>query len=355
MYENVTYEVILERLLSSVPDTMDKREGSVIFDALAPAAVEMQNMYIELDTILNETFADTASREYLIKRASERGLTPKAATYAVLKAVFTPSTLNIPIGQRFSLEDLNYVITAKVSDGVYQVTCETAGEAGNSYFGNLIPIEYVQGLQSAELSELLIPGENDEDTEVFRQRYFESLDSQAFGGNVADYQEKTKSLDGVGGVKVTPVWNGGGTVKLTIIDSTFGVPSATLISAVQTAIDPTQNSGTGAGLAPIGHVVTVAGVSSTTINLTATLTLQSGWAWTDVKDYVEAAIDAYYLELAESWEDEDAVVVRISQLETRILNCTGVIDIADTTINGVASNLTLDSDKIPVRGSFNGI
>ena len=54
-YEDITYEVILQRMLDRVPNNMDKREGSIIFDALAPAAVELQLMYIELDTILKET------------------------------------------------------------------------------------------------------------------------------------------------------------------------------------------------------------------------------------------------------------------------------------------------------------
>ena len=50
-YEDITYEVILQRMLDKVSDNMDKREGSIIDDALAPAAVELQLMYIELDTI----------------------------------------------------------------------------------------------------------------------------------------------------------------------------------------------------------------------------------------------------------------------------------------------------------------
>ena len=107
MYKDITYEDILERMLDRVPDDVDKREGSVIYDALAPAAVEMQLMYIELDVILNETFADTASRENLIRRAAERGIAPKRAVKAVLKGEFTPDTLEIPIGNRFSCDALN--------------------------------------------------------------------------------------------------------------------------------------------------------------------------------------------------------------------------------------------------------
>lgn len=99
MFENITYEMLLDRMLDRVPNTIDKREGSIIYDALAPAAVELQQMYIELDVILNETFADTASRTYLIRRAAERGIAPNAATKAVLKGMFN---MNIPISSRFS-------------------------------------------------------------------------------------------------------------------------------------------------------------------------------------------------------------------------------------------------------------
>ena len=40
---------------------------------------------------------------------------------------------------------------------------------------------------------------------------FDSMDAQSFGGNVADYKERVNAMNGVGGVKVYPVWNGGGT------------------------------------------------------------------------------------------------------------------------------------------------
>lgn len=351
MYENVTFETILQQMLDRVPNTVDKREGSIIYNALAPAAVELQNVYIELDTILNESFADTQSRTYLIKRAAERGISPKAATKSVLKGVFN---IDIPIGSRFSLEELNYLVAGKITTGEFRVECETAGSIGNSYIGQLIPINYIAGLTSAELTEILIPGEDEEDTEALRQRYFDSLEAQAFGGNVADYKQKTKTLPGVGGVKVYPVWNGGGTVKLIIMDSTYGVPSPTLIDEVQTAVDPVVNAGEGIGFAPIGHVVTVEGVTATAVNLSTTITYQEGWTWLDIEPYVNEVVDNYFLELAEIWDIESALIVRISQIETRLLNLTGIIDIADTTINSVASNLTLDPNSVPVRGVISG-
>ena len=354
MYESITYDVILQRMIDAVlvaNPNIDTREGSIIYNALAPAAVELQNMYIELDVILNESFADTQSRDYLIKRAAERGIVPDPSTKAILKGEFN---IDVPIGSRFSLDDLNYVVTEKISTGVFKLECETSGNVGNENLGTLIPIDYITGLISAELTEVLIPGEDEEGTEALRQRYFDSLEAQAFGGNVADYKEKTLSLPGVGGVKVYPVWNGGGTVKLVIIDSTFGVPSGALITAVQTAADPVVNAGEGDGFAPIGHVVTVTGVAATTVNIATTITYQSGWVWADIAPYVNAAVDTYFDELSSTWDNESNLIVRISQIETRLLNVTGILDIADTTINTVASNLALGANNIPVRGSIVG-
>lgn len=42
MYEEMTYENILQQMLDRVTSDVDKREGSVIFDALAPAAYFLQ-------------------------------------------------------------------------------------------------------------------------------------------------------------------------------------------------------------------------------------------------------------------------------------------------------------------------
>jgi uncharacterized phage protein gp47/JayE len=351
MYENITYESILEEMLDRVPNTVDKREGSIIYDALAPAAIELQNMYIELDVILNETFADTASRDYLIKRAAERGIVPEKATNAILKGKFN---IEVPIGSRFSLEELNYVVTELI-DGIsntYKLKCETTGEIGNQNLGTLIPIDYIDGLISAELTEILIPGEDEEETESIRKRYYNSLDSESFGGNASDYKEKVNAIQGVGGVKVYPVWNGGGTVKLVIINSSCELPSNDLINMVQETMDPVQNQGKGLGLAPIGHVVTVTGVTNQVINITTNITYQSGWSFLDSKPYIEKAIDDYFKELNKTWADTDNLTVRISQIETRLLNVAGVLDIADTTVNGVAQNLVVDADKIVIRGDI---
>lgn len=397
MYESATYEVILQRMLDRVSNKLDKRPGAVIWDTHSPTAIEFQVLYIELDQIYKETFGDTASREYLIKRAKERGLSPYPASCAVLRGEFTPSTIDV-LGKRFNRDKLNFIVTAKISDGVYQVTCETAGEVGNQYLGSLIPIDYIDGLETATLTEVLIPGEDEEGTEEFRTRYYNSFNDLAFGGNLTDYKNKVKALSGVGDVKVTRVWNSdihpadmipssavqewytsyirgvtdpevrtwlqtvyaaalnkkltvGGTVKLTIIASDYGVATETLVDAVQTAIDPEQNAGEGLGLAPTGHVVNVVSVNAVDINITTHITFGNDYSWDTLENPVKNAIAAYLLTLRQSWADEDNTIVRIAQIENHIMGIPGIIDITGTTINGVEENLTLGRDEIPVLGT----
>lgn len=394
MYE-VTYREILERMLNRVSDKFDKREGSVIFDTHSPTALELEILYVELNRMIAEGYGDTASREYLILRCKERGIIPYSATYAVLKGTFTPATVDV-IGKRFNLGSLNYVVTEKIADGEYRVQCETPGTVGNQYFGQLIPIEYVEGLETATLTEVLIPGEDEEDTEDLRTRYFNSFDEKAFGGNVRDYIEKTNAIPGVGSTKVTRVWNSdirpadmipneivnewyegiigtvnptvkawleivysaakakkltvGGTVLLTILNSKYGVPTPELIQTVQTAIDPEQNAGEGYGLAPIGHVVTVKPADLVTINVKTTITFDVGHGWNNLQSSIDEAIQAYLLELRKTWADNPYLVVRVSQIETRLLAISGIVDIENTRINNKTDNLTLGKYEVPIYG-----
>lgn len=355
MYENLTFEIILQRMLDKIPDSFDKREGAIIYDALAPAAVELKQMYMELDNIMNETFADTASRENLIRRASERGLTPKEATKSVVVGEFVPTTLEIPVGNRFSCEGVNFIVTEKIYAGRYLLECETAGVIGNIGSGTLLMIDNINNLTSAKITSISINGADEEETETFRNRYFQSLQTDAFGGNKTDYKAKTKSQAGVGGVKVygAQEWNGGGTVKLVVQSSVFDVPTQNLIDNLQTDIDPVENSGEGYGIAPIGHHVTVVPVDASKINITIDLAYEENYNWSLVKDKVEAAIDEYFLELNKDWENQDHIIVRIAQIESKLLSVEGVVDVGNTTLNGRAANFQADKDAIIERGTIN--
>ena len=299
-----------------------------------------------------QTRGTTASRPYLIERCKERGIIPKSASSGVYKGEFN---IQVPINNRFSLEDYNYTIIEFIGlNGIsgyyeYQLRCEESGIEPNSNFGQLIPIDFVQGLSYAYLIETLIPGENEEDTENLRQRYFDSFETQAYGGNIKDYEEKTLSIAGVGAVKVAPVWQGGGTVLLTILDSEYNAATPVLIDLVQGIIDPTKDH-TGKGVAPIGHIVTVNTAIEKNIYVSFELTL-NGIDLENLKGLINEVLQNYLLELRQQWQESEKIVIRISQIESRILDINSrIIDIKDTKINGFNQNYEIAINEIPVWG-----
>ncbi len=352
--DEMTFDFIMNRMLESVPDTVDKREGSIIYDALSPAAAELAKCYMELDVVMDETFVDTASLQYLMLRCKERGVAIQGETAAVIEGVFTPSSVELSAGLRFNCDEVNYVVTEKISAGHYKLEAETLGTAGNKYTGLLLPIQTVNGLETASIAAVLIPAEDGDTTDTLREKYYASIDGEAFGGNVADYREKVNAITGVGGVKVYPVWNGGGTVKLTIIASDYTAPSETLIDKVQTEIDPEGNQGEGLGLAPIGHTVTVTGAKYSDIAITANVTFASGWTWENSKSQLTNAVNTYFDELCKEWSENETTIVRISQIETHLLTADCVVDIDSTTINGTAKNIELAADEIPRLKTIGG-
>jgi uncharacterized phage protein gp47/JayE len=363
-----SYEGILQRMLARVSDEVDKREGSVIYDALAPAAVELQLMYIELKDLLKQCFADTADRDYLMLKASERGLEPYSATAAVLKGEFLPAEADVE-GKRFNLDSLNFVAGELLEDGTRAVYCESEGTEGNLVTGSLTPLEYIDGLKTARIVGILTAGEDEEDTEDFRQRYLDSLTTQAFGGNVADYKQKVKALNedesvlamgGIGQVRVYSAdeWNGGGTVRLAVTTRSDTPCTSELIALVQEELDPI--SGKGLGIAPIGHIVTVSTVSMTGIDISLKLTVDEGYTAEGLKPYITQTIEDYFAKLNATWEDsytggDDGLCVVVSYLAGIIQLLTGVRSISDIRVGDkvFGSEYRLGRDELATLGEIN--
>jgi len=353
VYEHMTFDKIMQRMLDRIPNDVDKREGSIIYNALSPAAVELSQLYKEIDINWEQSYADKATGIPLERRTAEQGVNKKEASSAKRKGLFygrDGQLVDIPLDARFSLEDLNYRAVERISVGQYVLECETLGIVGNSQFGDLIPIDYIDGLTRAVLADVLVPGEDRESDESLRKKYFDSLNEKPFGGNIADYKKKLNDIPGVGGAKVIPTWKGGGTVKGVLIGSDFNPPASELVNDVQTAIDPVENSGLGIGLAPIGHRVTITGASDVTVNVETTLTLDTNTTPEQIQPEIEEAIGDYLLALRKTWKDEEQLIVRLSQIEARFLTVPGVLDVSGTKINGVESNLVVGKEQVPVQG-----
>lgn len=417
------YEALMRETLDLVSDIYDKRDGSMIYNAVAALMFEMAMLYEgALPFVFNETFIDTASRDGLIKRASDRSLEPLPATKAVHYAIFSTNGADVPKDTRFSCEDLNYVVipypdTGELTkdvdfgeDGVLRaqlVQCETAGTISNNYTGTMVPIEFVEGLQKAELRHCHTPAKDEEDTEHFRARLKEEMRTIAFGGNIADYMRKVLALEGVGQCKVKREWNGnlspsdlqsndtamlaaadaailemdisttakaaaktfldklltaaknkkltvGGAVRIVVagVDAEHLTIDSELQAKLQNEIDPVGHAGEGYGIAPIGHVVSV--VSATATPITVALQLQYKTSNHEVQVAVEEVIEEYFASLYARWSDDDGLVIAPSILAARLLDddrLAALIKSVDVVQIGNAiawANVPLSWDELPV-------
>lgn len=337
MFEENTFEVILNRMLDRIPDTMDKREGSIIYDALAPAAIELQLAYISLDTFLNQVFTDTADREYLVRKAWERNVAPHEANAAEWKGQFAPSVLEIPYGARFNHGELNFSVRGKVEDGVYILVCETQGSVGNECAGQIIPIDYINGLQKAELTELLVPGNDEEDTEALRERYLNVIRKPSTSGNSHDYYNWAMECDGVGAAKIFPLAYGAGTVKVVIADADKKAASAALIRLVKDYIEEQR---------PIGATVTVASAEEYPVNVVSKILLKNGVNLGDVQSSFLESLTEYFNDTA-----FELSYVGIARIGNILLETPGVEDYSNLTINGYSTNIALTDEQIALAGA----
>ena len=365
-----TYQNILQAMLDRVPDTYDKRDTAPIPTALGPAAWALEGFYLSLNQVQQQAFIQTAQGQSLDYLAVIAGLTRYPASAAVRLGVFNAE---IAVGARFSTingeNSINFICTATatVSDPTegfyyYQLTAETPGTIGNEYTGPILPIQTIPGLTSAEITDILIPGDDTETDEAFRERIIEALNERPFGGNIAAYKQYVGGIDGVGSVQVYPTWNGGGTVKLSVLGADWLPASEELVENVQNAVDPPPNQGLGLGMAPIGAQVTVVAPTELTVNVSATLTLQSGYQIGQVQQPIEDAIEAYLLTIRKEWDTNTSTTsvvyaadVYLARVTAAIVGVTGVVNATNVQLNGGTSDLTLTENgttqQVPVIGT----
>lgn len=362
-FSQYTYAFLRQQMLSQVPDTFDKRDSAPLPTAISPAAYVLAGFYLSLNQVQQQAFVQTASGQSLDYLGVLAGLTRYPASPAVRLGVFNTA---VPMGARFSTvngeNSINFSVTAAESEAnQYQLTAETPGTIGNEYTGPILPITNVPGLTSAQITDILVPGDDEETDDAFRQRIISALNNRPFGGNIADYQQNIMAIDGVGAVQVYPTWNGGGTVKCSILGADYAPASSELVQNVQTAIDP-PTSGQGMGLAPIGAQVTIVAPTELTVNVSSTPTLAPGYSIEQVQPLVEASIEAYLLSVRQAWGNqmgsttaEYVADVYLSRVTAAIVGTTGVVNATNVQLNGSAADLILTetgtTQQVPVMGT----
>lgn len=371
-FSNQTQQNIMESQLNRVPNTIDKREGSMIQTSLGPESWTIEGIYMALTELQNNSFATTATGEFLDYKAAERGIYRNPATSAQRQGEFN---VEVPINSRFQTIDGNNSVTFYVESIIdittnpktYKLICETAGQIGNSYVGNLLPITPVPGLTSAILTDIIQAGSDEEDDASLRARYLESLNSQNFSGNIASYRTAVSEEPTASIVQVYPAYPTGGYVLLSVLDANYNLATPALIELLQNKICPpeagTDNpSANGYGLAPIGAIATVVTGTELLINIEMTLTLIPGTTEEQIRPAVEQVISNYLENVRRDWANmtvstkvEYLVSIYISRITVGLLTIDSILNVTGVQINGVADDLNLTEtgalQQVPFMGT----
>ena len=368
-FQSKDYDYFLRKMLDAVPDNVDKREGSIIYDALAPAALVMGQQSLDMANVIKETYIKTASGEFLDYRAIEHGTSRYPATQTEAKAKVLNDKKepldNVQIGDKFaSIGDspIFYVVTKINSDLTIELTAETAGSSANSYIGQVLPVTPNDLLSWAEITEITAPARDVESDDHLRARLLSSQSWIAYGGNVADYLDMTSKIDEVGAAQIYPTWNGGGTVKVVILNNDLMPASASLVQKVKNALDPEDKQPEGYGLAPIDHAVTVTAPEKLIVNVDISVKLDDTKVTRYVKDSINTAVEKYFQSLREDWSDINQSLGRgynqtiyRSKILSQVILTEGVVNAKLPSLNGKSADIDLifnnEKSQLPVVGT----
>ena len=333
---------ILADMLKVTRDDIDKRQGSVVHDMLAPPAQEIEMLGWELEAVYLQGFLDTATHEALDYHAHELGLTRKPAVASVgIVSITGTNGVIIPKGYRFRTEagiefttDIQSIITNSVAN--IAVTATIAGDSGNIGIGELIDHERnVSGIATVTNNEVFIGGVDAESDDSLRERALFKARKPITSGNANHYRLWAMEVEGVATAKVFPVWDGPNTVKVVIIAEDGGAPDEPTLDAVRDYIEQER---------PIGANVTVLPIEEVALTINAKLTLDGDLSAVDVLEAITQSITTYLL------SEADGGIIRLVRVGEAILDVAGVLDYEELTVNGATSNVKLNAEQVAIVG-----
>lgn len=231
-----------------------------------------------------------------------------------------------------------------------------SGAKGNTYFGEVLPTTSMYELKEAKLSNIVVEGRDVESDINLRKRYFDYIQARPFGGNFISYVDLMSEFSSVGYCQVYPTWNGGGTVKLVIVDKGGNPAKEATIKEVH---DYVMGSDTQQGWAPIGHDVTVTAPVESSVSITMSVetirTVRLDQVIDPIQDEMKSLIASLRLKWAEYNTDHTYNVrLFIGSIISAVSKVEGIVNVTNVKINGSAEDLvfpqTNSESTIPVLG-----
>ena len=356
MFEEKTFENIMQDMLSVAGNDVDTSEGSLMYEACAKIATVLENTYIQLSRLYDNLSIEDMEEEFFVTFAEDRSIYRIPATAPI---VLCEVAQELDIGIRFSVDDYDYTITSlqqQQDDKYYYLAkCETTGTEANRNIGEMDPIDYVEDWKGGIVTRIVTYGMEQESLEDYKARFKElRYDIKSFAGNKAAYREYIQKYNALygGTADCIPLRTSDKThIQVWVVDAEYKALTQEVLLKVQEYVDPVSSSGEGDGTAPIGHEVQVKTPENVTINVSVSVTLDSDYSWDGVKDTIRTAIDKYLLAVRKLWSKNKKSIVRISQVEYAVLSVDGVLDCTSTKINGNEKNIELPYSQTPIMGS----
>lgn len=364
MFQDYTYEYLLEDVLNNAPEGIDTRPGSIFYDAVSGIVLKIAKLYTDLDLVSELTSVTTATGDALDTRAGEYGVVRLAATKAKYLVTFEGTTPEL--GERFYTDGQYFVLKEDTEAGIYYLEAEVAGNSGNEIYENTpaIPVNTVDGLTAVKFGKIYESGSDEEDDESLRTRVREKIAGPAENGNKQHYKTWCESREGVGRARIFPLWNGPNTVKGVLIDAEGKPCGASKVTEVQNYIDPAKRGykatvggkeyvvgdGLGEGVANLGAHFSAVAASPLSINVTFEAELTSGATKDAAEQEAAEAIEAYFKELVLTTVEAADIVVRVSAVGAILSGLQNLLDYSNLLLNGQAYNITPGEDDVPVVG-----
>lgn len=350
-------EEIYKEMDSTLTD-VDTSENSFIYNNHMPVAMEIANSLLDLDEAEKKSFISLALEngysDYIDLRADEYGLTRKTATYARVLVKFTGAKGTVlPVGSIVgTLDNRLYVTESDMTigedgTGSCYVRANESGAKYNVDIGEIsyFPIKYT-GITNVINEEAYTEAYDKESDEDFVKRYYIKVQEVATSGNVSHYKQWCLSVNGVGSANVYECTNASGEeengcVLCIITNSNHKGANEELIEEVKTYIEV---------LRPVGAKVYVISSTELTINIAVTLVINTKeYTLDSIKESINTAIENYFAELD---SDTNVNYVSLAKISSIIMNCAGVIDVRNLTLNGGTVNIDVPKDSVAVLGTL---
>lgn len=353
-------DTIHKRMINAAPSDISTLEGDFFWDNTRPGAEEIAMLkQMIISRYLKIFFPQFSYEQYLELIGDFKGIDRKNPTTAIgIVKVEGISGVEIDKGKIFSTvsNDENNSIEFVTLEKKYidntgvtyvRVQCTQPGIIGNVLKGSVsVLVTPINGVSKITNEEDFTNGVDIESDDDLRERILLRDRNPSTSGNKYHYKEWALQVPGVGDAKVFPRWITKSGVKVVIVDTEKKATEQVLVDSVYNHIESVR---------PCGADVTVISAKEVELNIKARISIDSNISIDDAKSNFSKSLEIYLKKMIETFFDDKSTgptYISIAKVGSILLTTDGVLDYAELTINEASSNVTIESDEIPIIGNI---